>query len=407
MVSAKHEQTSYPADSAQATHVSIPEQDIHSLIAPAIRRVMSQSGVLPYGNGPAAETDTPQPETDPVGALADLIAAEFETVLQSVEESFAASQSRLMDLVRNEVNQALNVALTDVLGEAIRKVETTLGAALFEPIQRELEQRHQTDAQAEAEIEETSDALLAEPLEETIVQDPVSADQPKGKKARARKEQAIARAQEAAFEQPESAQTQPELETFDESDSLTEEPEADTELVTEQPLAEVEPELEQPTASEYAEAFEETATASNSGHDYEVYEPAEVQATITLEQDAEQEPTAEEPAELEQESPVAVSAASHLDELYEGVVKLTVDSDGRVKQVVHFVNAISQKPELRLLRLEGTNHEEGVEILLGLTEPLALIRSLIDIEGVEGVEADVEASTDDQKVLSVTLTPDE
>ena len=107
------------------------------------------------------------------------------------------------------------------------------------------------------------------------------------------------------------------------------------------------------------------------------------------------------------ESATAPEAALDPEEIFEGVVKLLVDSDRCVKQVVHFVNNVSQKPELRLLRLEGANQEEGVEIMLGLTEPLPLVKILLEIEGVEAVTAASQATASDHRSLSVLLKPDD
>lgn len=95
------------------------------------------------------------------------------------------------------------------------------------------------------------------------------------------------------------------------------------------------------------------------------------------------------------------------DEVYEGTVRLNVEANGCIRQVVHFVRELRQKPELRLLRLVG-NNREGVDILIGLREPLLLNKMLPQIEGVTIVSTSLGSSeSGGERLLNVRLIPEE
>lgn len=89
---------------------------------------------------------------------------------------------------------------------------------------------------------------------------------------------------------------------------------------------------------------------------------------------------------------------------FEGTVRLNVEAHGCIKEIVHFVRELRQKPELRLLRLVG-NNKEGVDIWLGLREPLRIKSMLPEIEGVNiTVRPLPHIGGQDEKLLGVRMT---
>jgi hypothetical protein len=92
------------------------------------------------------------------------------------------------------------------------------------------------------------------------------------------------------------------------------------------------------------------------------------------------------------------------EEKYEGTVRLNVEANDCIGEVVHFVRELRQKPQLRLLRMVG-NNKDGVDIWLGLREPLQLRKMLPGIEGVSAVSAADEEDPAKERVLSVRLEP--
>ncbi|MCH7744994.1 MAG: hypothetical protein IIC84_02860 [Chloroflexi bacterium] len=95
------------------------------------------------------------------------------------------------------------------------------------------------------------------------------------------------------------------------------------------------------------------------------------------------------------------------DEVYEGTVRLNVEANGCIRQVVHFVRELRQKPELRLLRLVG-NNKEGVDILIGLREPLLLKKMIPQIEGVTIISTSLGSNeSGSERLLNVRLVPEE
>ena len=72
--------------------------------------------------------------------------------------------------------------------------------------------------------------------------------------------------------------------------------------------------------------------------------------------------------------------------VYEGTVRLTVAAPGRIRQVIRFVDQLCCNPHLRLLKLVGNHRTEGVDIWVGLREPLQLRPLLLGMESADGVE---------------------
>ena len=89
---------------------------------------------------------------------------------------------------------------------------------------------------------------------------------------------------------------------------------------------------------------------------------------------------------------------------FEGTVRLNVEAPGCIKEIVHFVRELRQKPELRLLRLVG-NNKEGVDIWLGLREPLRIKMILPKIDGVSiSVRPMPHIGGPDEKLLGIRMT---
>lgn len=92
------------------------------------------------------------------------------------------------------------------------------------------------------------------------------------------------------------------------------------------------------------------------------------------------------------------------DSMYEGTVHLNVEANSCIREVVHFVRELRQKPQLRLLRLVG-NNRMGVDIWLALREPLQLDKMLPQLEGVSVVSTPVGDADDIERRVSVRLLP--
>ena len=93
------------------------------------------------------------------------------------------------------------------------------------------------------------------------------------------------------------------------------------------------------------------------------------------------------------------------NEVYEGAVRLYVDSEGGILQLVHFVSRLRELTQVRVLRLVG-NHQV-MEISLALREPMTLKETLGKIRGVDQVIAPqnpVSAPVSGDRTLGVRLT---
>lgn len=101
---------------------------------------------------------------------------------------------------------------------------------------------------------------------------------------------------------------------------------------------------------------------------------------------------------------LALDELDDSDTTYEGTVHLNVEANNCIREVVHFVRELRQKPQLRLLRLVG-NNKMGVDIWLALREPLQLEKMLPQLEGVSVVSTPIKATADQEKRLSIRLLP--
>lgn len=92
--------------------------------------------------------------------------------------------------------------------------------------------------------------------------------------------------------------------------------------------------------------------------------------------------------------------------VFEGTVRLNVEANGCIREIVHFVRELRQKPQLRLLRLVG-NNRDGVDIWLGLREPLRLKSILPELQGITIVTKPLpHIGSPDERLLSVRLSRD-
>ena len=83
-------------------------------------------------------------------------------------------------------------------------------------------------------------------------------------------------------------------------------------------------------------------------------------------------------------------AAEALDEaavgkVYEGTLRLKVQTRGRVRQALQFVHDLGQLPQINVLRLMGDQREE-MDVWIGLREPMALGESLGKMQSVAKVQ---------------------
>ena len=85
-------------------------------------------------------------------------------------------------------------------------------------------------------------------------------------------------------------------------------------------------------------------------------------------------------------------------------VRLTVSALGPVRNLINFVSELRQSPQFRLLRLVANQHKEGMDIWLGLREPLEFLQILSSMAGVHDVSPGSDESQDEgEQLLIVTL----
>ena len=114
-------------------------------------------------------------------------------------------------------------------------------------------------------------------------------------------------------------------------------------------------------------------------------------------------PPADEPQQhtLPGASPAPITADN--DAFYEGTVRLTVTTLGAVSHLINFVSELRQNSRFRLLRLVANQHKEGMDIWLGLREPLLLRSALGEVKGVSEVTVSPEVSSENQEPIFIVL----
>lgn len=134
------------------------------------------------------------------------------------------------------------------------------------------------------------------------------------------------------------------------------------------------------------------AARSHDGHDHveDVEQPmAEVVSELA-------DGPAEQAASKADETPAVVLPEG----MFDGVVRLTVFSQGNMQRVVKFVDALSQRPQFRVLRMTGNPQQEAAEIDIGLREPVPLLEVLTSMGHLTRPE---DRSNDGTPRLSVKL----
>lgn len=102
--------------------------------------------------------------------------------------------------------------------------------------------------------------------------------------------------------------------------------------------------------------------------------------------------------------PQAPAGEDGEDEAYEGTVQLNVEGNADIRCLVHFIESLRQKPQLRLMQLVG-NYKDGVTIWVGLREPTLLKKMLLDMEHVSRVSVPLGKAPDgSEHLLKVWLT---
>ena len=101
-----------------------------------------------------------------------------------------------------------------------------------------------------------------------------------------------------------------------------------------------------------------------------------------------------------------IEAPPHEDEgpIYEGNVRLAVESTGSIRGMINFVDELRQSQQFHLLRLVADQNREGMDIWLRLRGPLELKSTLLEMEGVYQVEGILEdVPNPDERLLRVSL----
>jgi len=107
------------------------------------------------------------------------------------------------------------------------------------------------------------------------------------------------------------------------------------------------------------------------------------------------------------DTPAAPSAPDEPEsdaDIYEGTVKLEVQTTGSIRGMIQFVDELRQSEEFHLLRLVADQNKEGMDIWLRLRGPVELKPTLLQIDGVSDVEIPSDSgSADDEPLLVVSL----
>ncbi len=113
-----------------------------------------------------------------------------------------------------------------------------------------------------------------------------------------------------------------------------------------------------------------------------------------------------EPGPIPQEGDAGQDPSREADgEIYEGTVRLMITTTGAISGLLNFVGELREDPQLRLLRLIANHRKEGMDIWLGLRQPLSLRTVLLNMKGVSQVTMDDDsASGDNEPRLIVVLS---
>lgn len=94
-------------------------------------------------------------------------------------------------------------------------------------------------------------------------------------------------------------------------------------------------------------------------------------------------------------------------DLYEGVVRVSLEAASSLRQVMQFVSQLRQNPLFRLLRLAANqSSKDGMDIWLSLRQPVYLKQVLLEMPGVVQVKAPPEPDLKSpERLLTVWLSP--
>ena len=102
------------------------------------------------------------------------------------------------------------------------------------------------------------------------------------------------------------------------------------------------------------------------------------------------------------------SAPTEGEEIYEGAVKLIVETNGEIKNMVKFVGTLRENPQFHLLRVVSNARRDGMDVWLRLRGPNPLRTTLLaasgvsQVEAVEDFELDLESGAE-MPILKVSL----
>ena len=92
------------------------------------------------------------------------------------------------------------------------------------------------------------------------------------------------------------------------------------------------------------------------------------------------------------------------EDMYEGTVRLTIETAGFIRAMIHFVDELRNNQRFHLQRLSADRRRDGMDIWLRLREPLNLKSILLQMEGVSSVGgSDVINPDSSERLLTVSL----
>ena len=126
-------------------------------------------------------------------------------------------------------------------------------------------------------------------------------------------------------------------------------------------------------------------------------------ATPKANQDSPETP--QHPGESDSNEPVPEQNGAGVDaDVYEGTVKLEVQTTGTIRGMIQFVDELRQSEDFHLLRLVADQNKEGMDIWLRLRGPVELKPTLLQLDGVSDVEIpDGTNSGESEPLLRVSL----
>ena len=94
---------------------------------------------------------------------------------------------------------------------------------------------------------------------------------------------------------------------------------------------------------------------------------------------------------------------SAAEENYEGAVKLIVETQGEIKNLVKFVGSLRENPQFHLLRVVSNSRRDGMDVWLRLRGPNPLRTTLMAGGGVSQVEASEDSELDPESGVEMPI----